>query len=332
MFIDLGVSANDNYDASSQITTISVIRNGANEVVSSINTNLIDTYTITYSVRDSSGNETATENQVSRTVMIAPRVDATATPNPACFGDEITLGSTQTDLIDGNGNPYSFEWIATPDLGVQLGTNHIITATVTQNTVFTINVYNDSDELVATDFTEVEVNPLPIFNVSNDLSICQGDSLNLGDGIVEETGFTYQWTSLKGYISNLPNPPPYTPSDNDTFTLTVTSDSGCQETKSFDVDVVSRPIISFSDSEFNICEGENFVITNGLATVQFSDNYQWSVPSGYGNFNTPSSLTPIFTPTQLAIDAGAVTLTLTATDQNPCTAVSYTHLTLPTKA
>ena len=328
LFNDLGVSTNDNYDASSQITTISVIRNGANEVVSSINTNLIDTYTITYSARDSSGNETATENQVSRTVIIAPRVDATATPNPACFGDEITLGSTQTDLIDGNGNPYSFEWTATPDLGVQLGTNHIITATVTQNTVFTINVYNDSDELVATDFTEVEVNPLPIFNVSNDLTICEGDSLNLGDGIVEETGFTYQWTSLNGYISNLPNPPPHTPSDNDTFTLTVTSDSGCQETKSFDVDVVERPIISFSDSEFNICEGENFVITNGVATVQFSDNYQWSAPSGYGNFNTPSSLTPIFTPTQLAIDAGAVTLTLTATDQNPCTGSLSESITL----
>ena len=77
--------------------------------------------------------------------------------------------------------------------------------------------------------------------------------------------------------------------------------------------VVDKPVISFIDDDFTICEGETFTITTGVATVQNSDNYVWSAPAGYGNFDTPNSLTPIFTPSEVAENAGVVTLTLTAT-------------------
>ena len=327
-FIDVGVIVSDNYDNSTQITIIETIRNSNNEIVSSVNTNVIDTYTITYSAVDTSGNEVIQQNQVVRTVIIAPRVDASASPNPACYGDVITLGSTQTDLADGEGTPYTFEWSSTPDIGVQLGTSHIITATITQNTLFTLNVYNSNDELVGTDSSEVEVNPLPVFAVHNDLTICEGDSINLGDGVTSQTGFSYQWSSLNGFNSTLANPPPHTPISDDTFTLTVTTSEGCSDSKSFDVDVVEKPIINFSDDNFSVCEGENFVITPGIATVQFSDNYEWSVLAGNGTFNTPTSLSPIFTPSETAINAGTVTLTLTATDQSPCTGSLSESITL----
>ena len=328
-FNDAGVSLSDNYDNSALISVIETIRNSNNEIVSSLNTNVIDTYTITYSAIDSSGNEVIAQNQVVRTVVIVPRVDASASPNPACFGDEITLGSTSTDLADGEGNPYTFEWSSTPDIGVQLGTSHIITATVTQNTLFTLNVYNSDDELVGTDSSEVEVNPLPVYTIQSDTTICAGDTIDLGDGIVAETGFTYQWSSLNGY--NPPpgaNPPPHTPTASDTFTLTVITDAGCQDIQSFDVVVVDKPVISFIDDDFTICEGETFTITTGVATVQNSDNYVWSAPAGYGNFDTPNSLTPIFTPSSVAESAGVVTLTLTATDQSPCTGSKSESITL----
>ena len=328
LFNDVGVSVSDNYDNSTQITIIETIRNGNNEIVSSVNTNVIDNYTITYSAVDTSGNEVIAQNQVVRTVVIAPRVDASASPNPACYGDEITLGSTQTDLADDEGSPYTFEWSSTPDIGVQLGTSHIITATVTQNTLFTLNVYNSDDELVGTDSSEVEVNPLPVFTIQSDTTLCVGDTIDLGDGIVDETGFTYQWSSLNGYISTLANPPPHTPTADDTFTLTVTTDAGCQDTQSFDVEVVNKPVVTFTSDEFSICEGESFAIAPGLANVQNSDNYIWSAPAGYGNFDTPNSLTPIFTPSSVAENAGVVTLTLTATDQSPCTGSKSESITL----
>ena len=160
------------------------------------------------------------------------------------------------------------------------------------------------------------------------MTICEGDSINLGDGVTSQTGFSYQWSSLNGFNSTLANPPPHTPISDDTFTLTVTTSEGCSDSKSFDVDVVEKPIINFSDDNFSVCEGENFVITPGIATVQFSDNYEWSVLAGNGTFNSPTSLSPIFTPSETAINAGTVTLTLTATDQSPCTGSLSESITL----
>ena len=185
-----------------------------------------------------------------------------------------------------------------------------------------------NDVLVGSDESEVEVNPLPVYTIQSNTTLCAGDTIDLGDGINAETGFTYQWSSLNGYSSMLANPPPHTPTADDTFTLTVTSDAGCQDTQSFDVVVVDKPVISFIDDDFTICEGETFTITTGVATVQNSENYVWSAPAGYGSFDSPTSLTPIFTPSEVAENAGVVTLTLTATDQSPCTGSKSESITL----
>ena len=77
----------------------------------------------------------------------------------------------------------------------------------------------------------------------------------MGDGVTSQTGFSYQWSSLNGFNSTLANPPPHTPISDDTFTLTVTSNEGCSDSKSFDVDVVEKPIINFSGDNFSVCEG-----------------------------------------------------------------------------
>ena len=316
IYSEEGATATDNYDG---VITGDVITSG------SVNNNQIGTYTITYNVKDAAENPAA---PITRTVIVGPNVDATATPNPACFGETVTLGSTNTDLVDENGDAYRFEWSATPSTGTLLDTQHIITASVTQNTIFRLEVYDVNDVLVGSDESEVEVNPLPVYTIQSNTTLCAGDTIDLGDGINAETGFTYQWSSLNGYSSMLANPPPHTPTADDTFTLTVTSDAGCQDTQSFDVVVVDKPVISFIDDDFTICEGETFTITTGVATVQNSENYVWSAPAGYGSFDSPTSLTPIFTPSEVAENAGVVTLTLTATDQSPCTGSKSESITL----
>ena len=316
VYTEQGATATDNYDG---VITGDVITSG------NVNNNQIGTYTITYNVKDAAENPAA---PITRTVTVGPNVDATATPNPACFGETVTLGSTNTDLVDENGDAYRFEWSATPSTGTLLDTQHIITVSVTQNTIFRLEVYDVNDVLVGSDESEVEVNPLPVYSIQSNTTLCAGDTIDLGDGINAETGFTYQWSSLNGYSSTLANPPPHTPTADDTFTLTVTSDAGCQDTQSFDVVVVDKPVISFIDDDFTICEGETFTITTGVATVQNSDNYTWSAPAGYGSFDSPTSLTPIFTPSEVAENAGVVTLTLTATDQSPCTGSKSESITL----
>ena len=104
IYSEEGATATDNYDG---VITGDVITSG------SVNNNQIGTYTITYNVKDAAENPAA---PITRTVIVGPNVDATATPNPACFGETVTLGSTNTDLVDENGDAYRFEWSATPQL------------------------------------------------------------------------------------------------------------------------------------------------------------------------------------------------------------------------
>ena len=156
-YTDQGATATDNYDG---VISGNVITSG------SVNNNQIGSYTLTYNVNDAAGNPAA---PITRTVTMGPFVDATATPNPACFGETITLGSTNTDLVDENGDAYRFEWSATPSTGTQLDTQHIITSSVTQNTIFRLEVYDVNDVLVGTDEVEVEVNPLPLFTIQPDV-------------------------------------------------------------------------------------------------------------------------------------------------------------------
>ena len=199
VYTEQGATATDNYDG---VITGDVITSG------NVNNNQIGTYTITYNVKDAAENPAA---PITRTVTVGPNVDATATPNPACFGETVTLGSTNTDLVDENGDAYRFEWSATPSTGTLLDTQHIITVSVTQNTIFRLEVYDVNDVLVGSDESEVEVNPLPVYSIQSNTTLCAGDTIDLGDGINAETGFTYQWSSLNGYSSTLANPPPHTP-------------------------------------------------------------------------------------------------------------------------
>lgn len=327
------IELSDNYDPSSDIILNTIIRNGNGNIVPVINTYVLDTYTITYSAEDTSGNVTASEDQITTTIIMDPIVDASASSTVVCAGESVTLGSSDTDLQDTNGNNYTIEWTSSPDIGVELGNTPIVTAIVTQTTTFTLTL-RDSDGNTFPDSSNVQVNPLPSFTVQEDAEICEGSSIDLGIGIADESsaGYAYRWESANiGFISSTVNPS-YTPISSDTVTLTVTSPAGCQESDSFEITVVEKPIITFpTGDEFEICEGDTFNITSSLFNVQNSENYSWSVtPQGTGTFEE-SETDPdvlIFTPNSSGIAAGQVLLTLTATDQTPCTGSKAESITL----
>ena len=285
-----------------------------------VNTYVLDEYTITYSARDIR-NETAEQDQITRTVIIEPIVDASAASTVVCAGESVTLGSSDTDLQDANGDPYSTEWTSSPDIGVELGNTPIVTATVTQTT--TSLTLRDSDGNLFSDSSTVQVN-LPSFTVQEDAEIWEGSSTNLGVGIADESaaGYAYRWESTNnGFISSAVNPS-HTPISSDTVTLTVTSPVGCQESDSFLITVVEKPVITLpTGDEFDICEGDTFTITSTLFNVQNAENYSWSVtPPDSGSFETSETDqdVTIFTPNSSGT-ARQVQLTLTATDQTPCT-------------
>ena len=327
------IALSDNYDPSSDIILNNIIRNGNGDIVPVVDTYILDTYTITFSAEDTSGNTTAAGDQITTTITIDPIVDASASSSVVCSGESVTLGSSDTDLQDANGNNYTIEWTSSPDIGVELGNTPIVTAIVTQTTTFTLTL-RDSDGNIFSDSSTVRVNPLPSFTVQEDAEICEGSSIDLGIGIVDESsaGYSYRWESDNiGFISSTVNPS-YTPISTDTVTLIVTSPAGCQFSDDFTITVVEKPIITFPTGDvFEICEGDTFTITSSLFNVQNSENYSWSVtPQDSGSFETSETDqdVTIFTPNSSGIAARQVQLTLTATDQTPCTGSLSESITL----
>ena len=121
--------------------------------------------------------------------------------------------------------------------------------------------------------------------------------------------------------------------------LTVTDINGCQGYDTNTVIVDTLPIADFSATE--VCHNDITEFTdNSIGTSATVDQWNWNM-GGTGNYvNTTSSNSQ--NPQYIYDNPGTYTVILTITDTNNCIhsdtntvivrPVSYTHLTLPTKA
>jgi gliding motility-associated-like protein len=141
-------------------------------------------------------------------------------------------------------------------------------ATVTTTTVFTVIVSDScgADTLSAT---------LYVWNdsttISNDTSLCLGESVPLWVA----GGVTYSWLPAT-YLDN-PNSatPVCTPDTAITYTVTITSASGCVYTEQVFVNVFYDPPMPIIDDTVNVCR-----FTSEIVTVSGSDSYTWD-PSAF---------------------------------------------------
>jgi len=86
------------------------------------------------------------------------------------------------------------------------------------------------------------------------------------------------------------------------------------------VDIYINPPASvYAGADDTICEGSAFILSD--ATASSSISLRWS-SSGTGIFNDPTILNPVYTPSYTDITNGQAVLTLTATGNDPCPAVS----------
>ena len=123
-------------------------------------------------------------------------------------------------------------------------------------------------------------------------SICPGAELELFSNATNAV--TYEWSGPNGFTSNaidvvLPN---VTLGNNGTYTLTVTSQSGCSTTVSFVVDNIAEQGVTptlVTDTE--ICMGEDIV----MSTTAIGTQYEWISPLGDGptNIVTPTGMLSI---------------------------------------
>jgi hypothetical protein len=193
---------------------------------------------------------------------------------------------------------------------------------------------------LVTDTIQLDLQKLPVITVPATTSICiDQNTFGIGgvsiapataydpNSIVWETTGTGVFTT-----SGDPLNPIYNPSNSDLatggVTLTITVDSvlpcAIEVTESFDLLFQVLPV---ADAGVDLTECDlPFQITTATFDTTTVNNLVWSNGSGDGSFDLDNIISPIYTPGTGDLANGSVTLTLTATALDPCTADEVTSM------
>ena len=157
-------------------------------------------------------------------------------------------------------------------------------------------------------------------------NVCEGDDYSFSSSLATNYSSLSWTTNGTGTfsLSNILNPV-YTPSAADilngsvVLTLTAFGNSPCSNAVSnMQLTIVPLPNVD-AGGPFNICEGSSF--TPLSSSVTNNNSLSWTT-NGTGTFSSSAIIDPVYTPSNLDISNGSVTLTLTAFGNTPCANVS----------
>ncbi len=229
----------------------------------------------TYSTADTFNVEliTTTEYGCSNTLQ----KQAIVHPNPvAAFTQDNTCSNTErsfinTSVINGTGVTYS--WDFGDNIGVSTETTPVYTYTTAGNYVVNLNVTNNFGCSNQTSST-VDVYERAIPNFSYSLA-CNGEDVEFTNE-TENAGSNYEllWTFNSGEISTNENPL-YTFSDTGSqqVSLQVTTEDGCVDEVTQDVDVNPQPSLQFSVD--NECFSDTMHFINQSSNLDQDISWSW---------------------------------------------------------
>lgn len=194
--------------------------------------------------------------------------------NPAAVADagsDVEICENDVVQLLGAGG-VQYDW--TPAADLDDGTINNPTFSGTTTTTLTLTV-TDANGCVDTDDVEVTVNPLPIANAGQDVTIC----LNFTTQLNGSGGTNYSWNP----VTDLDNPVIANPTFNGLtptyYELTVTDANGCIDIDSIFIDVIQIiPLADFA-MQTTACVNEDVAIT---FTGQASQSviYTWDFDDG----------------------------------------------------
>jgi gliding motility-associated-like protein len=244
-------------------------------------TSSIDYIVVGTDVNNCSNNDTVTVN-----VLALPAVNA-GQDVVICTGDSIQVSASGANNYSWSPNTnISNNGISSPFIYPTVLTDYIVTGT-------------DLNNCSNTDTLKVEINQLPNITISNDTSICVGDSIF----IAANGGVTYSWLNTD-FISNVNTAnPEIWPSTTTTYSVIVTDNNNCSDTSEVNILVNNLPNVNAGNDQ-DLCIGDTAqIIVSGAV------NYQWSP-----NINISSTISN-------SIDAWPSNTTnyvVTAVDANFC--------------
>ncbi|MFK7833399.1 MAG: T9SS type A sorting domain-containing protein [Winogradskyella sp.] len=203
------------------------------------------TETITYNVTGFSENGCETQEEV--TVTVIPQVIADAGPDVSiCLGEIVTLNAS---------GGVTYAW----DNGGTSATRTFIPNETTIYTVTAFDEYGNSDS----DSVTVTVNPLPVINVSDNITIIEGESTTLSVNGAQN----YIWNT--GETSNTIL---VTPSVTTTYSVTGIT-NGCSS-ETVQITVIVEPLfIASAGVDERVCDNQT---TEVVLTANDGDSYLWS--------------------------------------------------------
>jgi gliding motility-associated-like protein len=240
----------------------------------------------------------------------APATPVAGSNSPVCTGQTLNLTSTFI--------PGTYAWTGPNGFTSSLQNPSIPNVQLVNAGTYTVTVNNGCASSPAT--TTVVVNQTPAApTLGSNSPVCVGSTLNLTSNSVP--GATYAWTGPNGFTSALQNPsiPNVQLVNAGTYSLTITSSSGCVSPQStITVSVVASAIVN-AGADQTVCANNAVVTLSGSSTT---GSGTWST-SGSGTFSpNNTTLNATYTPSAADTAAGTVTLTLTSTNNGPCAAVT----------
>ena len=141
-----------------------------------------------------------------------------------------------------------------------LWSNGATTPTISVDTTGTYSVEVFQGSCSVTDAIQVQVNPVPVFDLGNDQVLCAGESTVLD---ATSAGSTYLWST--GATT-----PTITASTTGTYSVTATL-NGCTTTDDVEVTVLSTAAVNLGP-DATLCQGEQLVLDATIAGA----TYLWS--------------------------------------------------------
>ena len=256
----------------------------------------------------------------------------TASANTICVGEELIFNNNST----GTGNSYSWDFGDGANMGTANGNGPFTNSYSTSGTkTITLTASNSLGSDVSTIEVNVVAIPLPSFTYT----------ANFGELIFTNTSTnseSFIWNFGDGNTSTEANPTHiYTQSG--TYEITLLGQSAiCDDvlfSQTVEVTLLAAPIAGLTASLSTICIGDEIVFENNSTGIV--DDYNWSFGSGAslisgsqgGPFSISYSTSGIKTITLVTSNnTGSDMATIEVEVVAPPASVSYTHLTLPTKA
>jgi gliding motility-associated-like protein len=228
------------------------------------------------------------------------------TPVTQCVGTPVQFNSTSivsTGLITG-----SVWYFGDGATGSGANPTHTYTTAGSYTATLTIT----SEGCTQSFSQQVTINPAPVADAGVDVPICLGDGVQVTPANIDPT-LSYSWSPATGVSNpNVPNPM-MQPLVTTTYTLTVTTPSGCQASDAFTINVNPLPVAN-AGADQTSCSGSPVTLS-----ASGGESYSWSPATG---LSAPNSASTTATPSTTSV------FTVTVTDANNCQATDDVTVTV----